>query len=239
MKETFRTCNLCKQVDGNIIKGRRVKIGEYNVCNVCLEELKHLEEVYAEDFEGRIGQKVLKVIPWPAFSVFSWPQYSDVIVSGWEFHKREFGMAITENLLVAGRRSIRSYEISVLNNINKLNERLENTEDYQERMNIRRELHRWHKKLESIEKLARMGERRLPMIPLEFIHEMNTEIAPEWIKVKLKYRNYTKTFLGKDKVVIKNDFFTFSRIYEDALEILEQKVREKGGKVSRREVAKL
>lgn len=54
-------------------------------------------------------------------------------------------MAITEDLLMAGRRSVHSYKISILKEINRLNERLDNTDDYQERMEITQELYRCHK----------------------------------------------------------------------------------------------
>jgi len=239
MSKALRSCNLCKQAEGDMIRGRRITLGEFNVCDVCKEELKKLEPVYAEDFEERTGDVVHKVIPWPAFKSFSWPQYSDVIISGWQFHKREFGLGITDNYLLAGRKSIQSYEKAVLKNINELTKEMEETTDYRKRIDMRRELATWQKRLESVEKVARMGERRLPMIPLDFITEMRSEFSPDWIRVRVWYKLFTLDFFGKNKEVHKKDFFTFSRIYEDAYDLMEQKVREKGGKVSRTQVSEL
>lgn len=50
------------------------------------------------------------------------------------------------------------------------------------------------------------------MIPLDFIEEMIAEISPEWIKVKLKYKVDTKTFLKKNKVVTKIYFHIFKNL---------------------------
>jgi hypothetical protein len=239
MSKALRSCNLCKQSEGNMIRGKRIKLGEFNVCDVCREELKNLERVYAEDYEDRTGDVIHMVIPWPAFKSFSWPQYSDVIVSGWQFQKHEFGLGITDNYLLAGRRSIQSYEKIVLNNINDITKEMEETTDYRKRIDLKRKLTTWQKRLESVEKVDRMGERRLPMIPLDFITEMRSEFSPDWIRIRIWYKLYTKSFFGKNKEVRKKDFFTFSRIYEDAYELMEQKVREKGGKVARTQVSEL
>jgi len=233
MSRTLRTCNLCKQAEGDIVHGRKIKIVEYGVCEVCMEELRHLEKVYSDDFENRTGIKVEKLVPWPAFNGFSWPPYSDVIVSGWEFQKHEFGLAITEDLLLAGRRSKENFEKEAFDWIAKITAEIDSTEDYKRKMELRRDLHRWQKKLDEIEKLLRMGERPLPMISLELIPEMEGEFSKDWIKVKLKFRVIKTTFFNKKKEAFSEKHFTFSRIYQDAFDCMVEKVERKGGKVTR------
>jgi hypothetical protein len=231
MSKPLKTCNLCNQAEGDVVHGRKIVIEEYGVCSICKDELVRLEEVYIQDYENRTGSKVEKVVPWPAFNGFSWPPYSDVIVSGWEFQKHEFGLAITENLLLAGRRSIQSYEQQAFDRMQELQQAIETTEDYREKIELRSELRTWQKRLEGIEKLIRMGERRLPMISLELVTEMEGEFSEDWIKVKFTCRRVKSTFFNKKKEVRSKDFFKFSRLYEDAFECMADKVRKSGGKV--------
>lgn len=230
MSKALRTCNLCKQAEGDVVRGRRIVIEEYGVCHVCKEELENLEEIYAKDYELRTGNKVEMVIPWPAFNGFSWPPYSDVIISGWEFQKHEFGLAITDDLLLAGRRSIESYERQAFDRMQEIQIAIENTDDYREKMELRRDLRNWQKRLEGIEKLMRMGERRLPMIALDQVEEMEGEFSDDWIKVKLAIRLIKTTFLGGKKVAYRKEYFKFSRLYTDAFDCMADKVRKKGGR---------
>jgi hypothetical protein len=231
MSKTLKTCNLCNQVEGDVVHGKKIIIEEYGVCSICKNELKELEEVYIKDYEDRTGNVVERLVPWPAFDGFSWPPYPDVIVSGWEFQKHEFGLAITENLLLAGRRSIESYERQAFDRMQEIQLAIETTDDYREKIELRRDLRSWQKKLENIEKLMRMGERRLPMISLELVTEMEGEFSDDWIKVKFTCRRIKSTFFNKKKEVQSKDFFKFSRLYEDAFDCMADKVRKSGGKV--------
>jgi hypothetical protein len=108
---------------------------------------------------------------------------------------------------------------------------IENTDDYREKIELRRDLRSWQKKLENIEKLMRMGERRLPMISLELVTEMEGEFSDDWIRVKFTCRRIKSTFFNKKKEVRSKDFFKFSRLYEDAFDCMADKVRKSGGKV--------
>ncbi|HUV24864.1 MAG TPA: hypothetical protein VMW26_05505 [Methanomassiliicoccales archaeon] len=231
MSKTLRTCNLCNQAEGDVVHGKKIVIEEYGVCTICKDELKNLEGVYTKDYENRTGNPVDMVIPWPAFDGFSWPPYPDVIVSGWEFQKHEFGLAITENLLLAGRRSIESYEREAFDRMQEIQQTMETTEDYREKMELRRELRNWQKKLEGIEKIMRMGERRLPMISLELVTEMEGEFSEDWVKVKFTCKRIKSTFFNKKKEVRSKDFFKFSRLYENAFDHMADMVRKSGGKV--------
>lgn len=231
MSKTLKTCNLCNQVEGDVVHGKKIVLEKYGVCTICKDELEKLEEVYTKDYENRTGHVVEKLVPWPAFDGFSWPPYPDVIVSGWEFQKHEFGLAITENLLLAGRRSIESYERQAFDRMQEIQIAIENSEDYKETLELRRELRSWQKKLEGIEKVMRMGERRLPMISLELVTEMEGEFSEDWVLIKFTCRRIKSTFFNKKKETRSKDFFKFSRLYEDAFDIMADKVSKSGGKV--------
>ncbi|NYT16354.1 MAG: hypothetical protein GKC02_10440 [Methanomassiliicoccales archaeon] len=232
MSKTLRTCNLCNQVEGEFVHGRRIVIEEHGVCSICREELKRLEKIYVDDYELRTGSTVEMVVPWPAFKGFSWPPYSDVIISGWEYHKHEFGLGITDDFLLAGRRSIQSYEKYAFDRIQEIQNSMEATDDYKEKIALRRELQKWQKNLDVVEKRMRMGERRLPMISLDHVYEMVAEFSEDWVRVSLKFRRIKTTFFNRKKEISSSEFFKFSRIYEEAFDCMADKVKRKGGKVT-------
>lgn len=225
------TCNLCKKVEGDVVNGRRIELTDFNVCTVCSQGLKKLDDLYKNDFRERAGEEIKGVIPWPAFKDFSWPPYGAVIVSGWEYHKHEFGMVFSDDFIVSGRRSYQSMENRTLDTMHQLSEDLENTEDGREKMKIRRELKKCEKRLDKIEKLMASGERDVFTIPLDKISDLKMEVSDYWVVVKIKYTRHKETFLRGKKKVTEQEYFIFSRLYEDVADFLVDRVKELGGNV--------
>ncbi|MFP4169831.1 MAG: hypothetical protein ACLFUV_02230 [Methanomassiliicoccales archaeon] len=235
MSKGVPTCNLCKQAAGDIIKGKKIEIERFGICKVCMDELEKLERIYYRDLEDRTGKKMLQVIPWPAFNGFSWPPYSGVITSGWEFHKHEFGLGIGEDFLIAGRRSVQSYETQAIDNMREVQKHLDETEDPTEKVELRKEFRKWQKQLESVEKMMATGERPLYTMPIDFITDMRVERSEDWLNMSFTHKNIKSKFLGGKKEVQEQDFFKFSRYYEEAANLIIRKVQEKGGKVDIRD----
>ncbi len=226
------TCNLCKKVEGDVVRGKKIKLSDFAVCTVCSQELEKLEDLYRNDFGEKTGEEIKGVVPWPAFKEFSWPPYSAVIISGWEYHKHEFGMVFSDNFIISGRRSYQSMENKALDTMHSLSEELENTDDGREKMKLRRELKKCEKRLDKIEKLMASGERDIFTIPLEKITDLKEEVSPFWITIKLRYTRHKETFLGGKKKVTEQEYFIFSRIYEEVADFLVSRVKELGGNVA-------
>ncbi len=76
-------------------------------------------------------------------------------------------------------------------------------------------------------------------IPLDKITAIKKEIADYWVKIKLEFTRHKEKFFGGKKEVTERKYFTFSRIYEDVVDFLIERVDESGGNVEIVEVEKV
>jgi hypothetical protein len=224
----MKTCNLCGQVEGEItLDGSKIMVEGYGVCNKCRNEIASLGENYREDYENRTGQKIEKIIPWPAFKEFSWPPHADVLLSGWELKTCEFAIAMTETSLVSGRRSIASMEDDVTRRISELSKAIEESKDYGERTKLRRDFDRYKRKMEKVEDLAKAGERKLFIISIDKIVGIETEKRGDWVHVSFKERKIKTGFFGGKKEITVPQRWIVTALYEDTINALVKRVREK------------
>ncbi|MGD0056727.1 MAG: hypothetical protein ABSB83_02595 [Methanomassiliicoccales archaeon] len=224
----MKTCNICGKAEGELaLNGTRIQIENNGVCNMCKKEMANLEEIYSADYAKRTGQKIQKVIPWPAFKDFTWPDHSEVLVSGWELRTCEFAIALTEVGLVSGRRSILSYEDEAAKKLAELSKAIEASSDYEERTTLRRDFDRLRRKMVTVEELAKAGEHPLFMMAFENILDIEVKKDDDWLQVVFGEKKMKTGFFGGKKETVKSHSWKVSPLYEDVINIMVEKVRKK------------
>jgi len=224
----MKTCNICGKAEGEVaLSGTRIQIEDNGVCNMCKKEMANLEEIYRADYANRTGQKIQKVIPWPAFKDFTWPDHAAVLVSGWELRTCEFAVALTEAGLVSGRRSILSYEDEAAKKLAELSKALEASDDYEERTKLRRDFDRLKRKMDTVEELAKAGEHPLFMIPFENILDIEVKKEGDWLQVEFREKKMKTGFFRGKKETVKAHRWTTSPLYGDVINMIVERVRKK------------
>jgi hypothetical protein len=227
----MKTCNICGKAEGEVaLSGTRIQINGNGVCNMCKREMVNLEEIYGADYGNRTGQKIQKVIPWPAFKEFTWPPHADVLVSGWELRTCEFAVALTEAGLVSGRRSILSYEDEAAKKLADLSRAIEASNDYEERTKLRRDFDRLKRRLETVEELVKAGEHPLFIIPFENVLDIKVVKEDDWLHVEFREKKMKGGFFGGKKETVKEHRWIISPLYDDVINTIVERVRKKNPK---------
>jgi len=244
-------CNLCGSVDGESADGEVIKIGEYNVCNICRSRMGGMTEKYAIDFRERLGQEVHEVLPYPAFKTphFNFPPYNEVYVASSYVHgSHQFAVATTDTCLIAGRRSIQSIMAELRHEIEEIDARIEAGVSPEELKLLRFQRTQLEHRIEQSEKYnskggtnaAKIGPdecdrtgrkkayRSLPLyrIPYRDMDEPVITDRGNWIGVKIPYRKIKVGFFGGKKWGKDEVYWLISKEGKPFVDALARRIRD-------------
>jgi hypothetical protein len=225
MARSLRSCEICRSLEGDLVGDVKIALLDTGICNGCRESLDKLEQWYRTDFEGRTDQKFQQVIPWPAVKQFTWPPYSDVIVSGIAVDLREFAIGIGDEFLVSGKRSYESHRAEVTARIAELDKLIPTCDKADQKMIMEKEQDMAHRRLDAIEKRRRVtGERKLFTIGIEHMDGLKVKPQGHYLEVTFRFETVKDKFLtGGRKAVTESHRWLIHQEYAAAVDYIQKR----------------